>query len=71
MITFYSTQPTSKKHADQLNSLIIARKYRLKLIKAYTWMMKHFFNMIMTLLKDPSYMLDVGIITYWLSKIIG
>ena len=33
--------------------------------------MKSLFDMITTLLKDPSYMLDVGIVTYWLSKLLG
>ena len=49
---------------------MLAQRFRLKVIRIYTKVLKQIFECFATFMRDPSYMFDLGIITYWISKIL-
>ena len=40
------------------------------MIRIYTKVLKKIFEGFAAFMRDPSYMFDLGIITYWISKLI-
>ena len=60
----------SKAQVEQLGHAILAQRFRLKVIRIYTKVLKRIFECFAAFMRDPSYMFDLGIVTYWISKLI-
>ena len=57
------------EYAGKVDKAIMSRKFRLKLIKWYTLMMRQIFESIMKVVRQPMYLFDVAIALYSLPRV--
>ena len=65
----YTNNPTLERRSSPafLHKL---RRMNIKILQAYVQLLAKFLESITIVVKEPAYLFDFGIITYWLSKLI-
>ena len=65
----YENNPTLERRSSS-SFLQKLRRVNIKILQAYVQLLAKLLESVSIVVKEPAYLFDFGIITYWLSKLI-
>ena len=65
----YENNPTLERRSSS-SFLQKLRRVNIKILQAYVQLLAKLLQSVSIVVKEPAYLFDFGIITYWLSKLI-